>query len=318
MGREDYIAIAGDDWYQRRRQDAEGEFFITVANQSPRKGEGGATRQGIYCLTAGGHLLAYKNAGQNAQVMREVLQQGLQVWKKLPESQRAPGAVKVPDQGPVDETYYRQPPRGGLIANVSTRALDRADSSGYSDAVCKAGRGDEAARDHLWLTEAEWKSLAPANAKKGERFPLPTPIAERLLRFHLVDNTRGEPPSWHPDEIRSNNLSLVVEKSTRSEALLRLEGTVLLATDADASKARRGYDAYLLGWIQLDRKKGTVERFDIVAIGEHWGEGSFTRGARPGRTPLGVAFDLVRGDSPADHVAPQGARELSDYFGRAR
>ena len=40
--------------YQRRRQDAEGEFFRKVADQGPRKGKGGATRQGIYCFTASG------------------------------------------------------------------------------------------------------------------------------------------------------------------------------------------------------------------------------------------------------------------------
>ena len=98
MAREDYIPVSADDWYERRRQDAVGEFFRKVANQGPRKGQGGSTRQGIYCLTADGKLLAYKNAGQNAGVMREVLQRALVAWKKLPEDRRKPGAVIVPDR----------------------------------------------------------------------------------------------------------------------------------------------------------------------------------------------------------------------------
>src|SRR5205823_3369628 len=82
--------VAGDDWYQRRRQDAEGAFFRKVADQGPRKGAGGSTRQGIYCLTPDGTLLAYKNAGQAPDVMREVLRRGLAEWKKLPATRRKP------------------------------------------------------------------------------------------------------------------------------------------------------------------------------------------------------------------------------------
>ena len=77
MASHDYVPVAGDDWYQRRREDAEGRFFRQVADQGPRRGAGGSTRQGIYCLTADGQLLAYKNAGQDASVMREVVGDGM-------------------------------------------------------------------------------------------------------------------------------------------------------------------------------------------------------------------------------------------------
>src|SRR5687767_15904794 len=123
MASEDYVPVAADDWYQRRREDAEGEFFRNVASQGPRKGEGGSTRQGIYCLTADGKLLAYKNAGQNPDVMRETLKQGLREWQKLPAERRKPDAVKVEDLTKADPQYSRKPPPGGLIVNVYTRIL---------------------------------------------------------------------------------------------------------------------------------------------------------------------------------------------------
>src|SRR5438876_1949987 len=107
MASDDFVSVAGDDWYQRRRDDAEGKFFRSVADQGPRKGEGGSTRQGIYCFTADGKLLAYKNAGQAPTVMREVLHQGLQAWKKLPDERRKPGAVSVEDPGVLDKDYAR-------------------------------------------------------------------------------------------------------------------------------------------------------------------------------------------------------------------
>ena len=65
MAREDFVPVAADDWYERRRNDAEGDFFRRVADQGPRKGEGGSTRQGIYCLTADGKLRHPMFAGMN-------------------------------------------------------------------------------------------------------------------------------------------------------------------------------------------------------------------------------------------------------------
>jgi len=314
MAKNEYIPVATDDWYQRRREDAEGKFFRDVADQGPRKGEGGSTRQGIYCFTAAGKLLTYKNVTQ-PEHMREVLQQGLTVWKKLPASQRKPGAIQIADQGNLDRTYVRKPPERGLIVNVFTRALDRDDNGELCDAACKVGGGDEAARDHLWLTESEWRSLIPANPEIGDQITLPVPIASRILRFHLVDNTRGEPPFWQPNEIQSCELKLTVKENNAAGIMLHLDGSVLLSTNGDSADAR-GYDATLMGRIHYSKSKQAIDRFDLVAIGDHWGEGTFTRNARPGRTPLGIAFEMVSNQSPADHVPPQGARVVSDYFGR--
>src|SRR5438552_360651 len=110
MANEEYIPVTGDDWYQRRRQDKEGEFFRKVADAAGRKGEGGGTRQGIYCFTADGEILAYKNAGQNADVMRDVLKQGLAKWNRLPATKRKAGAVAVDGLDKTDARYTRTPP----------------------------------------------------------------------------------------------------------------------------------------------------------------------------------------------------------------
>jgi hypothetical protein len=317
MATEDYVPVAADDWYQRRRNDAEGEFFRGVADQGPRKGEGGSTRQGIYCLTADGKLLAYKNAGQSPDVMRETLRLGLREWEKLPDERRKPGAVKVDDAVKDDPQYARRPPPGGLIVKVYTRILDR-DKGELCRGTCQTPGGEKAARDHLWLTEAEWKALVPANPAKGDRAPMPPGVAERILRFHLTDNTRGEPPMWRREDIRSQEITLTVEEVTAEAVRLRLEGSALLATDADASRATRGFEVRLLGEIRYNRAGKAIDGFDVVAVGDHWGSGPFTGGARLGRQPLGVAFELAAGEAAADLVPPQAAREIKAYLGSDR
>jgi hypothetical protein len=111
---------------------------------------------------------------------------------------------------------------------------------------------------------------------------------------------------------------LTVEQVTSGVVQLKLEGSILLATGVDASKANRGFDARLLGHLEYDRGKQSLKRFDVVAFGEHWGEGNYTRGARPGRQPLGIVFELAGGHSAADLVPPQAAREIEAYLGRGR
>ena len=330
LATEDFIPVAADDWYQRRRQDEEGEFFTRVADQGPRKGDGGSTRQGIYCFTASGKLLAYRNH-RDVKVMLSEFKKALAAFKRLPATEREPGAVRVPDRAgdKLDRQFTRRPPKDGAIITVHTRVLER-DETGKCQ-VCEATAGAPkynlmSAQDHLWLMKEEVASLARPEAKVGESYPLPGPIARRMARFHLIDNTRGEPPMWDRDEIRSQKLTLTVVEASEKQIKLRLEGPTLLSTDADAEKAARGYDVALFGHLELTRSRSRqtsgadaplkLTRFQVVALGDHWGEGRFTGRARPGRKPLGVSFDLATGNSPADQVPPQAARNFNEYFGR--
>ena len=146
---------------------------------------------------------------------------------------------------------------------------------------------DRPARDHLWLTEADWKGLVPAEPQVGKTLAVPRAVAERLARYHLIDNTRGEPPMWQKDQVRSCDLTLTVKEVTARAVALRLTGAVVLATEADPAKAKRGFDVRLLSYVRYDRAKKTIERLNLVALGDHWGSG---RGAE--RTPLGIVFEL--------------------------
>lgn len=310
MCQEQFVPVTGDDWYQRRRKDKEGEFFRGLAAASGKRGH---TLQGIYLFTADGTPLEYKNSGHSAEFTKEMLRRNLAQFAKLPEAKRKPGAVKVEDPGPPDPNYSRSPPEGGLILKTYTRILDFKDG-GYSKGTCKTVGGDKAARDHMWITKDEVRALAPAKAEVGFRYAMPAAVADRLARWHLIDNTRGEPQLWQPEDVRAKRISLVVTAATAETVELRLDGTVLLATDADRAKAERGYEVRLLGALRYQVEKGTFDRFDITAVGTHWGEHSDTAPARPGKSILGQSFELA-GAKPGDRVPPQGIRDRNGYYG---
>lgn len=314
MARDRFVPVAADDWYQRRRKDAEGAFFRKVSDQGPRKASGeNGTRQGIYVFTAGGRLLAFRNHSDPA-VMRQVLRQSLAAWDRLPENERRPGAVRVEASAKLDERYLRRPPKGTTIVDVFTRILERDGKDGYRHGTCEFVGGDRAAHDRLWILPDEIRGLAAGDLKVGAVLPIPERLLYRIARFHLVDDTRGEPPHWERREVHRAELRATVTKATRDSVELTLEGNFLLAAGADPKTSKRGYEASLLGYVAIDRRKNVPTRFDLVVLGEHWGEGPFTRQARPGRSPLGIAFSLSPGDTPSDAVPPQAARSLPVYL----
>jgi hypothetical protein len=144
----------------------------------------------------------------------------------------------------------------------------------------------------------------------GAAYEVDPSIAARLARFHLVDNTRGEPNFWRPTEVRRLKLRLKLTERSATRLELSLEGEFELAT----SDGKRGYSGRVDGALGFDRQGPKLTRFDAVAIGEHWGRGTYTPEAREGRTPLGIAVTLADGSRPSDAVPPQAARSAEEYF----
>lgn len=320
MATKDCIPVASDDWYNRRKRDAEGEFFRSVSNQGPRKnkGVGGSTRQGMYIFTASGKLLGYRN-NWDPNNMRLEIQRALKKFAALPAKDRTPGAIKVPDlnASDFDKGYYRPVPTNGLVVRVHSRLIERDGKAFKTCSELPSGiLGLMTARDHLWIQEKELKALLPGNPKAGQIIEMPTKIAERINRFHLVDNTRGEPPFWSRKEVHSTSMKLTIRNVTQTKISMKLDGRSLMANDADISKASRGFDVAFEGTVAIDRKTDRITQFDILALGEHWGGGQYTSIPRPGRSPIGLVFELVEPKTPKDTVPPQAAKEIGAYYGR--
>ena len=310
-----FVPLSTDDWYTRRRKDSEGEFFRKVADQSPRKGLNGATRQGIYVFTADGELLAFKNNGGDAEDMKKVFAQAKAKFDRLPEARRKPGGVTVPASGKPDPNFHRVLPEDGLVLKVHGRIL-QSKAEAFVKGTCEFTGGDGASRDYCWITAGEKTSLIPAKLEAGFCYDVPAKIAVRLARFHLIDNTRGEPEFWTKEHIRKNHMTLTVTAVAEDAVELRLDGDVLLSADADSAKSKLGYEPKLRGTLRYIPSKKTFDRFDAVALGDYWGQTTYTPGARPGRQPFGVSFGLADTTKAGERIAPQGLRDRDTYLGR--
>jgi hypothetical protein len=306
---------------------------------------------GVAFLTASGKRLGKKHLHGTTPAG---IQEALQTWNQLPEDERRPGAVQVGDRGPIDHKHATvAPPPGGLILRVHGRYLARGPGDALrtttllkdfpgieKPATTYPGHfeyNSEANPDFLWLTGAEWKSLVPARPRKGDRYPLPAAILERMCRYHLLPNALNgrTGDTWSivgPREtrgIRAREATLTVEEASAAGLRLTLEGFVHLgnAHDPAAGPPRSqkeyldtlGYEASLRGRLTYDAAKQAFTQFDVVVLGDLYGEaieGSWF--FRPGRNPVGFAFALSSGATPADRLPPRGNMTqsiLEQYLG---
>src|SRR4029453_5681138 len=123
--------------------------------------------------------------------------------------------------------------------------------------------------------------------------------------------------------VRATELKLTVEAVSAESIRLRLDGHAKLGkeptpdvvTGKIASMSDWGYEPKLLGFLEYDPRKQVFTRFDVVALGDQFGRVGLSIGAaRPGCQPLGVSFELVAGERPADRVPPGSASTTRPYF----
>ncbi|MEM8735316.1 MAG: hypothetical protein AAGG44_13880, partial [Planctomycetota bacterium] len=147
-------------------------------------------------------------------------------------------------------------------------------------------------RDNLWVASDEHEMLLAGQISPS--------LQQRIARYHLVDNTRGEPPMWKTNEIESLTMDVDAEGN--------ISGRVRLETQ-DGS---RGYEATLRGKLRSDGER--ITEFELVCSGDFWGHGRFTPNPPKGKFPLAVAFTLADGSDVADVVPPQGSRGWVDGY----
>ncbi len=279
MLKTDFVPVAFDQWYQRQQKDAEGKFYRRIAGQGPRT-DFDSTTQGFYIATAGGKLLAYNN-NRGPERIRSILRSTLARF----DSRKNP-AKPIGDDAAVDRNLVHILPAGGAVVRVNAKVL-----GGYLASSDRFRQIHQQAisRDNLWMTAEEKTDLLV------NKFP--ESLKRRIARFHLIDNTRGEPPMWRGEEIKSLDISL--------DSAGIVSGKVHLET----ADGKRGFIGDLRGEIQFVRNK--LSQFDLVAKGEYWGQGRYTKGAPAGRFPIAVTFRLADGTDIADTVAPQGLKGWS-------
>jgi hypothetical protein len=275
-----FIPVAVDQHIHRRRDDQEGRIFSGIVKQAGSLVE--LSAQGFYIFTSSTRLLSFCHT-QDVTVVKRLLNDALSSTGSDPVS----SAPVLSDPGP---DSVLNPPREVVVLDVLSKVLGGYHAPGDSrEAILQSAQG----RDHCWIRRDEVLELAAGI--------MPDSLLSRMARFHLVDNTRGEPPMWDAEDIRSVSADLHEHRFTGSISI-------------EAESSLRGYAAHLLGSIRAEGE--TLKQFDIIARGMAWGSGPFNGGAPRGKYPFAVRFTIAQGVWPFDSIPPGAARtRAAEYLG---
>jgi hypothetical protein len=233
----------------------------------------------------------------------------LQEFAELPKEQRAP-AIADPATAQAPKRAVPKPPADGLILRGYCTYL-RHDgkqivrSSEYYYKQNPDRWKVETQSDLLWLTQAERKSLVPANPKVGAGHEVGQAIQKRFYSTIGIDYMEGSVSAL---PTRKSAMSLTVEKVTDDAITMRLDGYAHLGREFDGAlkgeTKGRGSELRIRGAVHYDRKKQAITRCDIVGIGRAWGRRS--NEIRLDQYPwmYGIAVELVQGDRPQDLIPP--------------
>lgn len=313
-----FVPVAENCTHLQRQQDAEGDLFRLIAEQGHYAGRlvPTDTRQGMYACTPDGVLLVSCNVHGADQLM-PVLRQALERWE------RRRGVAAPSDTGATDRRFGWTPPPGGLVLRVWSRDLPRDPAQ---DTRPDDWRKRAVNLDHAWFTAEEARALVPADPALGAEADWPDPLMRRLVRYHCIDNVRGEPPMWRPEEVGSATVRCRVVERDGARIRLDVNGAAALRGTSwgseDASRqprsSERGTDLAIAGTLVFDTAAGRFVRFHLTASGQRWGATQYnSRHDDPGPAPIGFAFEQADGEGtapmPGDGTPPQGIG--ARYFG---
>ncbi len=269
--RKGFIAFAPSLTEILKSRDPAGDFFRKVVNQRP---EPRHSKQGYYICSPDGTLLkGWMYPRPDDGTMKRYLKEAMEKYE-------APKEVAAIDAGRPDR-FAPQPPAGAAVAEVYTKLLEANWQKTNLERFEKI-RG-AIGRDRLWITKAEIQALS--------KNTLPDSLLERMIRYNLVDNTRGVPSTWGPADFKELTIRAVPDNGT-----LKIEGKVHL----DAGGKRR-YDAKLEGFIVV--KGEALTRFDLVVQGVHFAASTPVGEVPLGDTTFAVAFTLAS-DEESKRVPP--------------
>ena len=289
----------------------------------------GAGGNHLVAVTASGKRLGDGKGHRGHVLLREKeLAPLLAEFHQLPEDTRKPklpdAATATPPKRPVPS-----PPIDGLILRgyCTYLKLDetgkpvRARQSYYKENP--DAWAAETQSDTLWLTEAEWRSLIPANPDAGTLIEVPEEIQRRFFSTIGIDYMEG---SVNALPVRESAMTLRVAKAEKGGHVLWLEGRGEMGKAYTASSKTeprtRGCELEVIGRIAVN-EDGEITAFDVTGVGEAWGNKmDYTR--REIRIPgdrwgYGIACELVATQTPYDRVPPYNLLHYGggmQYFGQ--
>ncbi|MFL2983653.1 MAG: hypothetical protein ACJZ12_04605 [Candidatus Neomarinimicrobiota bacterium] len=277
-------------------------MFQEMANKGHYRKVGGS-RQGIYICSPKGTLLASVNS-LNPDVVLETIEAGLIKWNKLPASEQNLPENFTPSITHRWEDSY--PDKGLVLKGAKADLLT--DPPQFSD------RGDRWNMDFIWFNNSESNLWLPKKYEVGQTHECPRIIKDRLFRFHLVDNVRGQTLPFAPEEIKKANLNVKLIDIDSSNLQLKIFGNSVAVAKGKWKLGKNDWtpthdlnhsiSTNILGKAIYNIDKNQFTKFEMVIIGNWRGKAGVNgRGFGLDTGQIGMLYNLAS-TSSADKIAP--------------
>jgi hypothetical protein len=287
----EFVPFSGDCSEMQFCKTQTSKWLMSIINQMDDKdlkyqrAHGEDTIQGLYIICADGTSFGWLNDNDAANV-DNFMDRALAAFRQTP------GKSIAVSKELLAESWGRTPPDGTKVVRVFSRI--RPLPSGSGDINNSVGR------DHLWIYPREVEQLVEA-AQQSKAYALPRPLVARMVRFHLIDNVRGEPDMWRDTEIRQADFPASTISNTSQAVTIAFDGHFAQQTKNN----KRGLEGSINGIIEIDKSSKKITRFRAIGQGVAWGVSRFTPGAPAGRFPM--QFAMIDTDDAIAKVVPPEA-----------
>jgi hypothetical protein len=285
----EFIPVVGNTHELQNGRSPAREWFMKMATSVNAKVLQGQTSQGFYVAAPDGTAYGFNN-NRTVDRVSGFMDQSLKKWRENP------GDRVLISEDDVNAPFSRKPDAGVTVVRVYSRIKP------LPEGCHELNRG--VGRDHLWIYPEEAKLIAETTERD---LPLPRTLSMRLVRFHLVDNVRGEPDFWKPDEVKRAEFKL---RRSNSGAYT-LTGNYSMST----ASGDRGLEGALEGQLRLSG--GKIVSFKAFGKATAWGAGTYTPRPPEGKFPLLFAFQVTQ-DEASKVVPPQGNLWGNEYRSSGR
>lgn len=274
----DFVPVLLDTHEVQNGRTPTRDWFMKVAVQVKPDITKGITAQGRYVIAADGTAYGFNNNRDVDRILR-LLDLGEGKFKANP-----PTSVPIA----LDDAYGNFPAADTTVVRIFSRIRPVPENCSPSN--------KNVARDHFWIYGSEATEIRAGR--------LPDSVVNRLCRFQLFDNIRGEPEAWQPGEISRRDFKLV----KRADGSLKLTGDFAMET-GNGARALRGH---LDGDIRFI---GTKMEFRAFVKSTARGSGRYTPNAPEGEFTVVFAMQTVT-DEVSRVVPPQWIGAGREYSGQ--
>ncbi len=273
----EFIPAVGNTHELQNQKSPAGSWFMSAAQLVNPRVLDKTTAQGFYVVAANGQPYGFNNNRDPERVLDFIRKNGSSFKSSPP----PPATIAESD---LAASFTRK-----ASETVSTlRAFTRIKPLPKDCDVLNHSVG----RDHVWIYPSDLEQVVGRTGK----FDMPVQLATRLARYHLVDNVRGEPSFWTPDEVKKSAFQMW----PKGGGVFAFAGTYAMQT-ADKQRGLRGT---LEGEMRITG--GSLSRFRAYGEAKAWGAGPYTPRPPSGEFPLVFAFIDVN-DEFSKVTPPQAA-----------